>query len=656
MIRALWSVCLLLSLAAAGLAEEAIPPIKRLLPPPGIEIDAKAKQELTTRLEQLQAKLVAIENNPLSIDAEVYLKGVALALRNGEFYKPGDVDVARGALDAAEKRIAQIEAGKPEWTTADGLLVRGYRSTIDDSAQPYGLHIPAGLDLSKPVPLYVWLHGRGDKETDLYFIRGREKSKGYVAPEDAITVHPFGRQCIGFKSAGEIDVLDVIEDVKQRYSIDPDRIVLMGFSMGGAGAWHVGAHYADHWVAISPGAGFAETARYQNLKPENYPPAYVQKLWGCYDVPDYVRNLFNKPVIAYSGEIDKQIQAARVMEQAYAAEGRTLPHLIGPKTAHKYEPETLKTLLAKIKEFRDVGLNRTPSEVSLQTRTLRYARMHWVEALRLEEHWQDSRIDAKVAWPDSATITTKNIAALALHLQKIPAGFVVEIDGQKLNVQDAPADGSPLTLFKNEGEWLIETLTDAPPELAKRPGLQGPIDDVFLSPFLVVVPREKSANAAVQKWLEFEIAHFDDRWQALFRGKPRWKYDDQVTPVDIAKYHIIAWGTPQTNRLIRETIGKTPLVWTDKEVAIGENAFAADSHVPLMIYPNPLNPQKYLVLNSGPTFREQDDSSNSRQNPQLPDWAVIDITTPPNGYLPGKVAAADFFDESWQIKPIAAGN
>lgn len=656
MIRRLWSLCLLLSLAAAGSADETIPPIARVLPPPGIEIDAKAKEELKTRLEQLQEKLVAIENNPLSIDAEVYLKAVSLALRNGEFYKPGDVNAAKAVLDSAEKRIAQIEAGKPEWTTADGLLVRGYRSTIDDSAQPYGLHIPTGLDLSKPVPLYVWLHGRGDKETDLYFIRNREKSTGYVAPDDAITVHPFGRQCIGFKSAGEIDVLDVIEDVKQRYSIDPDRIVLMGFSMGGAGAWHVGAHYADHWVAISPGAGFAETARYQNLKPENYPPAYAQKLWGCYDVPDYVRNLFNQPVIAYSGEIDKQIQAARVMEEAYAAEGRTLPHLIGPQTAHKYEPETLKKLLAQIKEFRDAGLNRTPSEVSLQTQTLRYPRMHWVEALRLNEHWQDSRIDAKVAWPDSATITTKNVAALALHLQKIPAGFVIEIDGQKLNVQNAPQDGSPLTLYKAEGEWTLDSPTDAAEGLAKRHGLQGPIDDVFLSPFLVVVPREKSSNAAVQKWLEFEISHFDDRWQALFRGKPRWKYDDQVTPADIAKYHIIAWGTPQTNRLIGATIAKTPLKWSDKEVAIGDNVFSAKNHVPLMIYPNPLNPQKYLVLNSGPTFREQDDSSNSRQNPQLPDWAVIDITTPPNGYLPGKVSAADFFDESWQIKPAAAGN
>jgi hypothetical protein len=117
--------------------------------------------------------------------------------------------------------------------------------------------------------------------------------------------------------------------------------VLIGFSMGGAGAWHIGAHWASDFVAISPGAGFAETARYQKLTQDKYPPAYEQTLWGMYDAPNYVRNLFNSTVIAYSGEHDKQIQAARVMEEAFAAEGQKLTHLIGPGVEHKYEPKTL---------------------------------------------------------------------------------------------------------------------------------------------------------------------------------------------------------------------------------------------------------------------------------------------------------------------------
>jgi hypothetical protein len=74
------------------------------------------------------------------------------------------------------------------------------------------------------------------------------------------------------------------------------------------------------------------------------------------------------------------------------------------------------------------------------------------------------------------------------------------------------------------------------------------------------------------------------------------------------------------------------------------------THVPLMIYPNPLWPGRYLVLNSGPTFREAHDRTNSLQNPKLPDWAMVDITTPPDGVKPGKVVAAEFFDEGWGVR------
>jgi hypothetical protein len=60
--------------------------------------------------------------------------------------------------------------------------------------------------------------------------------------------------------------------------------------------------------------------------------------------------------------------------------------------------------------------------------------------------------------------------------------------------------------------------------------------------------------------------------------------------------------------------------------------------------------EKYVVLNSGITFRENHDRTNSLQNPKLPDWAIIDLTQPPDGNAPGRIADADFFDEQWMPK------
>ena len=75
--------------------------------------------------------------------------------------------------------------------------------------------------------------------------------------------------------------------------------------------------------------------------------------------------------------------------------------------------------------------------------------------------------------------------------------------------------------------------------------------------------------------------------------------------------------------------------------------------MPLLIYPNPLNPKRYVVLNSGLTFRQADYSNSARIVPRLPDWAIIDIRTPPDATAPGKIDAADFFNEKWELHPAA---
>jgi hypothetical protein len=51
------------------------------------------------------------------------------------------------------------------------------------------------------------------------------------------------------------------------------------------------------------------------------------------------------------------------------------------------------------------------------------------------------------------------------------------------------------------------------------------------------------------------------------------------------------------------------------------------------------------VLNSGFTFADAAPTSNALQVPELPDWAVIDVTTQ-------KPQAAGFFDESWQLQLV----
>ena len=128
------------------------------------------------------------------------------------------------------------------------------------------------------------------------------------------------------------------------------------------------------------------------------------------------------------------------------------------------------------------------------------------------------------------------------------------------------------------------------------------------------------------------------------------KADKDVTDADMANSNFVLWGDPQSNPLIAKTADKLPVKWTkDQLTANGKNHAAATS-APVLIYPNPLNPRRYVVLNSSFTYREYDYLNNARQVPKLHDWAVIQVDRPATSQAPGGIADAGFFDEAWKWK------
>ena len=119
---------------------------------------------------------------------------------------------------------------------------------------------------------------------------------------------------------------------------------------------------------------------------------------------------------------------------------------------------------------------------------------------------------------------------------------------------------------------------------------------------------------------------------------------------DIAASNLVLWGDPSSNAVLAKIAGKLPIRWTKDGISVGSRHFDAETHAPILIYPNPLNPNKYVVINSGFTFREDANGTNSRQIPRLPDYAVVDLTTPADSHYPGKIVEAGFFGERWELR------
>ena len=654
--RSLAASTLTLLLTFTALAQTPPPPAKRL-PPAGLAIPAPDRTELTTataalaaEISSLRAALTASHQTPLLAllpDVEIFHKAVDWALRYDEFFDAKQIATARHYLALGHERAAHLRAGRTPWVEATGLVLRGYRSKLDDSLQPYGLVVPTDWRRTAPGRLQVWLLGRSEKRTELAFLAEREAKPPEIVPAHTLVLIPYGRFCNATKFAGEVDVFEAMDAVRREHTVDPLRTSVAGFSMGGASTWHLATHHPGIWSSASPGAGFAEVANYQRAYLAKEPPTWwEQKLWNAYVATPIAGNLFNVPTIAYSGELDPQKASADLMEQAMAAEGLKLERLIGPKTEHKYEPATKKELVARLEKIADTGRAATPREIRFSTYTLRYPQSSWVRIEGMEKHWERADLTARYTDDGTATVTTKNVTALSITLPRLRT---IALDGQALAVPASSASALPSHFSRNAtGQWSLRSSSDT--SFRKSPGLTGPIDDAFMEPFVFVRPTSQPLNTRLGVWTTSELAHATKMWRDIFRGDAPVKDDTALTDADIANKNLILWGDPTSNRVLARLLvtGKLPLTWDGKSLTVRGQTYDAAHHAPILIFPNPLNPSRYVVLNSGIDFREHAYGSNSLQLPKLPDYAIIDLRQPPDSRWPGKIATGGFFDESWK--------
>jgi hypothetical protein len=183
--------------------------------------------------------------------------------------------------------------------------------------------------------------------------------------------------------------------------------------------------------------------------------------------------------------------------------------------------------------------------------------------------------------------------------------------------------------------------------LRKQHGLQGPIDDAFLEPFLVVRPTGTPWNAAANDQALRMLQRFERQYSLAYRGHIRVKDDRDVTAADFAQYNMVLFGDPGSNRWISKLNGKLPVLrWTRETVAMGSQSFPASESVPSLIYPSPLSQHRYVVINSGLTAAWADWAGDF-PTPRYGDFAIFKVK---EGSDDPEAVSAGLFDESWKLR------
>jgi predicted esterase len=238
-------------LASGGEAPGAGPDLTRMGFTKTLPMHIEALDGLAERLRDRLAK-AGRKNDPALPTA-----GYVMALY--ERADRGEVNPAtykfRDEFARANEILDAVEAGRDPFAGKRGDLRKAYLSGVDHTLQPYRLLIPEQYNADTPSPLVVALHGMGSDENTMLDGYGgalkREAERvGFVVAS------PKGRDSASmYRGSAEQDVMDVLAEVRRDYKIDPNRIYLMGHSMGAYGTWSIAMAHPEVFAALGPISG-----------------------------------------------------------------------------------------------------------------------------------------------------------------------------------------------------------------------------------------------------------------------------------------------------------------------------------------------------------------------------------------------------------------
>lgn len=167
--------------------------------------------------------------------------------------------------------------------------------TIDAGRGEVALVVPSDYDAGKPAPLIMLIHGYGSNgaaQDSLWKIAAQADTYGFlfIAPngtkEASEEKRPFWNAtgaCCDFYETGVDDsayLLKVIDEVKKHYSVDANRVYVMGHSNGGFMSHRMALDHPDTIAAIAALNG-AAPLELPGPKPER--PVNILHIHGTVD-------------------------------------------------------------------------------------------------------------------------------------------------------------------------------------------------------------------------------------------------------------------------------------------------------------------------------------------------------------------------------------
>jgi hypothetical protein len=561
--------------------------------------------------------------------------------------------------------LERAEAGHDPYPEQRGKIVsRAYVSPISQRRQGYTIFLPQGYDPARAYPLMIVLHG-GSSNGNLFLgvVLGNNMSwLEYDAhlwddfePQwspDWIVVAPDGYGQVLWRWMGEQDVLDVLSDVEKHYRVDPDRVHLNGVSNGGVGTHNIGMRQAWRFASVIAMAGAPSWIQYTGGRQTDVDRTVL----GAQSGMQLLENAWNTQYSYHQG-----LRDPGPMRPAFVAElDAEVARLHVPATGHWYDAgHDLLYLVHRHGHFYeglvDVRRQTHPAEVTLLSGDYRAARQHWLTVTRITNYPVIARLHAK-AEGDTVTVETRGATAFSIDLRDAPLAVGESarllVDGDEAYRGPRAALGHVVHLVRTGGAWRTGFPPRAP-GLEKHAGLSGPLADAYYGRMIHVYGTQRAEDVDVLRRTAERGA----------RGWPLWLWsvsqqvvrDVDVDQAMMESATLVLYGGPGDNAVLERLRERLPIHVEPGAVVLGTRRFEGDDVGTRFIYPNPLAPEHYLIVQAGATAAAAAAGNNLPDF--LPDYVVYDGTSTRERQrlvMPRQgTRAVGFFDDSWLVRPEA---
>ncbi|MCC7536935.1 MAG: prolyl oligopeptidase family serine peptidase [Deltaproteobacteria bacterium] len=585
--------------------------------------------------------------------------------------------VADGDRDEAWRRVLvteatslarRIDATRDPFADPRGYVRMGFRSRIDDSAQTYELFVPPAYrreGSTRAWPLVVTLHGFEGNAGD-YFRNTlglprppsqslEEHGRHGQTPRDApmIVMAPTARGQTHYRYVGESDVHEAMADVRARFRIDPERIYVTGGSMGGTGAAYLPFRNPDLFAASIALAGYHDQRVRNDTRQDALAP-WEQFLRAARSDVDWAENALHLPMLLVRGTRDRPLAwtrslVTRLRELGYRHEHRE------PALGHNVWTETYRAGGA----FRWFARHRrpvAPERVRLRTGDDRHRRAWWVTIDERVASDAFAEVDARVdATTGAITVRTEGTAAFTMER---PPSLASRTEPMRAIIDGAAVTGPPPLRVRREGaSWALVPTPSREPSARKRPGVSGPIRDVFHDALVFVVGTRDPDHELVNRLVAHHWAHpvgWDVHYPIV--------RDADVTEEMIRTRTLVLVGPPRSNALLARWASQLPIRIDARGIVVGAprpglgqaHRFDGDEVGTVFVAPCPDAPDRSVLVIAGPTPLG---TWRSTFLPDiLPDYVVFDARIAPArdrwaaGGTGAQYLTAGFFDPRWRMR------